>query len=80
MAKRKDVDYVQCGFRRKDEYYIAWIPDKFAQVDRVLKFKMDDGTWDDGWVVIDVGDIKKSAKEADSDSQTHKKHRDTTDI
>ncbi len=33
---------------------IAWIPAKFATKGKVLKKKMADKTWSDGWLVIAV--------------------------
>ncbi len=30
---------------------VSWIPEKFAEVGKVLKIKNDDDEWVDGWVV-----------------------------
>ena len=34
---------------------MAWIPEKFAQIDKYIKIKQNDGTWEDGWKVTYVG-------------------------
>ena len=70
---RKKCDYVQCGFRRGDEYHTAWIPKQFAELNRILKFKLSDGTWDDGWKVVSTGNLVKSADQAETIATAHKK-------
>jgi hypothetical protein len=34
---------------------VSYIPEKYAVVDRILKLKSEDGTWEDGWRVHHVG-------------------------
>jgi hypothetical protein len=70
---RKKCDYVQCGFQRGNEYHTAWIPKQFAELNRILKFKMKDGSWDDGWKVISAGNLVKTSDEAANISTAHKK-------
>lgn len=63
---------------RKD-FKTTWIPEKFAEVGKVLKLKDDAGNWEDGWLVIKVYS-RKPSKEVDAKSQEYKKHRHSTDI
>jgi hypothetical protein len=31
--------------------FTSWIPEQYAHVGKVLKFRDDEGVWDDGWIV-----------------------------
>lgn len=33
----------------------TWIPEQYAHLNNYIKLKKDDGTWEDGWKVIEVG-------------------------
>lgn len=56
--------YKQCALARKiptgTEYQVAWIPSKYAIKDQTIKIRYDMALgaygWEDGWVVLDVGD------------------------
>lgn len=37
-----------------EKVLVSWLPEQFAEVNRVLKLKHGDG-WEDGWVVRNVG-------------------------
>ncbi len=66
---------------RNDSHHMAWIPEKFAIINKFIKIKNDDDTWTDGWKVVGVADkIVKTAKEADAQSQLYKKTRKASDI
>jgi len=58
MSKEK---YRQCSMERRledsVENTVSYIPEKYAQVGRVLKLKGESGVWSDGWVVNIVGAI-----------------------
>ena len=43
----------------------AWVPEKFAKLGEVVKFK-DDDSWDEGWVVEFVGS-RKTEREVELD-------------
>ncbi len=45
--------YTQCKLRNKDRIDIAWLPNGFAKVGRVLRIKID-GKWQEDWVVLEV--------------------------
>lgn len=59
---------------------MAWIPDQFAVVDKYIKIKNEDGSWDDGWQVKSVSENSRTAQEADQASQLYKKTRRASDI
>ena len=53
------IHYRQCKFRKysngKTTYHTAWIPEQFARVSNYVKFKDENGEWDDGWLTEEVG-------------------------
>jgi hypothetical protein len=57
----KDLYYKQCKLTKKEGQstytQIAWIPEKFAVLNKVLKIK-EVNEWDNGWVVISAGERK----------------------
>jgi len=79
----QQIWYRQCTFGKTlsegRSTQTAWIPEKFAKLGDVLKFKNDDGTWDDGWVVELVGS-RKTAKEVELDGSIWKKTRKHSDV
>lgn len=78
---KKETNYIQCALMRDNYHHMAWIPEKFAILDKFIKIKNDDGSWQDGWKVVGVGDkVVKTAKEADEQSQLYKKTRKASDI
>lgn len=53
---------------------MAWIPEKFAILEKYIKIKKKDNTWEDGWQVKGIhSEVRKSATDADKASQGHKK-------
>ena len=73
----------QCILEKTKEQSVitrtTYIPSKFAKINKMLKLKKENGTWDNGWKVIFVG------QEMDSDEivttqNAHKKHRKNSDI
>jgi hypothetical protein len=53
---------------------LAWIPEKFANLNKFIKIKKDDDTWEDGWEVVGIADgTRKSSAEANENSQSFKK-------
>ena len=43
--------HMQCAMERNDVKYTAWVPAKFAVVGKYLRLKMENGKWEDGWLV-----------------------------
>lgn len=59
---------------------MAWIPEQFATVDRYIKIKNEDGSWDDGWKVTYASENKLDSVAANQASQMYKKTRKASDI
>ena len=64
--------------RNHQKVKTSWIPEKFAEVGKVLKLKEGD-EWEDGWEVVHVGS-RLDSKTVNENSQLYKKHRRGTDI
>ena len=77
---RSDATYKQCGLKRDSKHMVSWLPVEFCVKDKVVKLKQKDGSFQDGWEVTSVGDVVRTAKEADAASQMYKKTRKTSDI
>jgi hypothetical protein len=72
-----DRYYVQCELRSGSAKDIVWIPDKFAEVGKML---MIDG-YKNGWVVSQVFESsKKTKKEVNEKSRDYLKQREASDI
>jgi len=72
--------HTQCTLQKKDgSTQTSWIPSKFANQDKYVQLKKDDGTWDDGWKVIQVG-TKMLSKFIQERTQDYKNMRKMTDI
>lgn len=70
--KRNEAFYKQCALQRKNTHHMAWIPESFAVEGKFIKIKKDDGTWEDGWEVMsDGGEVRRSAKEANQQSDSN---------
>ena len=52
---------------------MAWIPQKFAILNKFIKIKKNDDSWEDGWQVVGVSEGIKTAQEADEISSRHRK-------
>ena len=50
----KQTFHWQCILRKGDLIQTAWLPEKFANVNRYVELKTDDG-FDNGWKVVAVG-------------------------
>ncbi len=59
---------------------MAWIPTNFAVLNKFIKIKKEDDTWEDGWEVVGVSDVELDGKTANSNSQLYKKTRKASDI
>ena len=69
--------YRQCRLQRGSQFDQAWIPEKFAQVGRVIRVKRD-GEWSDGWAVVMIfGQLSDGAAESGRDEYRY--HREVTD-
>ena len=66
--------YTQCKLEKENTHTTAYIPSKFAKLNKIVKIKTDDG-WDCGWKVIFVG---HTINEVTNVRQQIKKHRRNT--
>jgi hypothetical protein len=53
------MNYIQCllvNYRLSSDVIktVAWIPEKFATPQRVIKLKREDGSWSNGWVIQEM--------------------------
>jgi len=64
--------------RKSQRVKTSWIPEKFAELGKVLKLKEGD-EWEDGWEVVHVGS-RLDSKTVNDNSQLYKKHSRGTDI
>jgi hypothetical protein len=55
----KKIKYKQCTLEKSINgstvQTVSWIPEKYAQLGKVLKLQNEDKTWTDGWFVHFVG-------------------------
>jgi hypothetical protein len=59
----------------------TWLPEKYAVMDRVLELQdRNSGEWHNGWVVRQVGTVRKPEPEVVERSQDHKRTRKASDI
>jgi len=57
----------------------AWIPEACAKVGKYIKIKRENGSWDDGWEVVEVYS-KKSIEYLDSKERDYLKQRNASDV
>ena len=69
-----EKNHVQCSLRKESRHTVAWIPERYAIVGKVVKL-LDE----DGWEVIEAYNRMASAY-VNERSQDHKRHRKATDI
>lgn len=74
MAKFK-----QCVLKKGNVQTTSWIPDKYAKQGKYVKLK-ENGKWDDGWKVMEVGEMAKEEEDVINRSQDYKKTRKASDI
>ncbi|MCW8133634.1 MAG: hypothetical protein KIS92_25035 [Planctomycetota bacterium] len=74
----------QCTMLRKTKSgtseSVGWIPEQFAKLGKPLKLKDEDGQWVDGWVVTQVGSVRRAAAEVNHRSRDHVRQRDASDV
>jgi hypothetical protein len=75
----KPVFYRQCLLTKGTSTTTSWIPERFAVLGKVLKFKDEGGTWDNGWVVEAVYGRLHRAQLPDSHREIKQHRRNTGD-
>ena len=72
------VFYRQCRLVRPiprgEHVVVSWIPDRFAERDRVVKLKDDNGDWSDGWRVAEAGSHRMPASDVPDFHELSKAH------
>ena len=74
------MNYLQCKLRKDNSETVSWIPEKHAFQNHIVKLKQDDGTWDDGWKVVDVWSVALEESVMNKRSRDHTKQREASDI
>lgn len=79
MAKPKHHEkHCQCKLRRGNQILHSWIPAKYAQINRSLGLKDEEGNWEEGWVVEKIWDEQRSL-DVLARADLWKHHREGTD-
>jgi hypothetical protein len=58
----------------------SWLPKTFAVLNKFVKIRGEDGRWDDGWKVVEVGTVPVDEKEVMVRSRDFTKQREASDI
>lgn len=71
--------HTQCRLRKGDIETVGWIESHLAVVGKPVRMKLDDGTWETGWNVIEVWTTAPSevVKERERD---YLRQREASDI
>ena len=84
MTKNRKTFFKQCSFFSETKHgrkeHVAWIPEKFAQVGRVIYFGNKTETPETLWTVETVGDFKKDGDYLMKHERDYKIQRKASDI
>ena len=72
--------YRQVTLKKGDAQTITWALISLAKLNKTLKLKKEDGTWDEGWVVTEVNDAIIEEDYLDILERQHKHQREASDI
>ena len=72
--------HTQCKLRRLDTVQVTWLPTKFARKGHFVKLKSDDGTWEDGWEVVETWGAPRSSAYVAEHERDYLKQREASDI
>ena len=75
----KKQGYHQCRLVRKlsgtsTVEQLRYIPEQFAALNKPLKLKLEDGTWQDGWIVRSVGSYTENPPDWRKAIRGHRDH------
>lgn len=82
----KEEWYVQCRLTKEIastgavRHLVTWIPSKIALPGKRIRLQEDDGTWTEGWLVVNRGATKISSQKAATLAHGSKKFKENTDI
>lgn len=71
--------YKQCKFKKDNVTAFAWIPENFARVGKVVRFKIDN-MWYDGYRIEEVYSVRRKEEDAIEDSFDYEHQREASDI
>ncbi len=79
----KTTYYKQCRMCRPtptggEMFHIAYIPEKYAVVGKCIKFKRDDDTWSEDFIVDYAADSRRAEQELPDSHNAIKAHRRAT--
>jgi hypothetical protein len=79
----KELFYRQCRLQKKSGTavceQVSYIPEPYCVVGKTLKLRNEEGDWDDGWVVVSVGD-RQPAAQVEANGRDYLKTRKGSDI
>ena len=70
--------YKQVKLQKRAEMQYAWIPENLAHLGSPLQIKSEDNTWDNGWLVVEVG-ARQSEEYVLNHERDYKTARNATD-
>ena len=74
--------YRQCRLVKKipggEAMQMSWIPAEFASINKIVKLREEDGSWDDGWVIREVGHTLPGNVLTKFDQYQHRFQRETS--
>jgi hypothetical protein len=70
--------YCQCTLRKGNTSQVAWIPQCFAEVGRIVQIRNGEA-WDDGWVV-DFASTPLDAETVEKNERNYRKQRKASDV
>jgi hypothetical protein len=72
--------HVQCKLRNGPGFYqTTWLPERYAKKGNIVELKNEEGKWEDGWIVIEVGSKMDSAQVIERE-RDYKRTRKASDI
>jgi hypothetical protein len=78
----KNVLYRQCRLVKRipggEATQMSWIPAEFAGINKTVKLRDDEGAWDDGWVIRELGHTLSENALTEIDQCHHRYQRETT--
>lgn len=72
--------YRQCKLKNGKLEHVSWVPEKFAKIGKFISIKDSKGKWNNGYKVVEVGDIRLEDEEVFERSQDYKYQRKASDI
>lgn len=72
--------HLQCRLRCGTEQQVTYLPQKYAEVGRILELRDEDGVWFNGWVVEAVFQPPIDSDYVRARSDDYRHQRDASDI